>query len=133
MSAFCFSSETIDFQLLQLWLRGLSVSQAAPLRDDYEQHLKDVVEFDTVDHFRLFEQLQPILEEPNSSETLIELPAHVQRQLSEQFYSFDDIVVREFLGRKFTARAKKDWLDEVSESTGIARRSCLRQFDNLRR
>jgi len=52
--------------------------------------------------------------------------------LYSRFYSFDDVVMRELIGRKLTSRARKD-LDEVSESTGILRPSCARQFDNLKR
>ena len=133
MSAVCFSPETIDFHILQLWLGGLSINQATLVREDYDANLRDVIEIDTADQFRLFDELQPVLEEPSSSLCLLELSPSVLRKLSENFYSFDDIVVREFLGRKFNSRARKDWLDEVSESTGVPRRSCLRQFENLRR
>ena len=132
MSAFCFSPEIIDFHLLQLWLRGLTVAQATSVREDSDPVLRDVLELDTTDHFRVFEELQPSLEEPKSTMCLLDISPSVRKALAESFYSFDDIVVREFLGRKFTSRARKD-LDEVSELTGVPRRSCLRQFDNLKR
>jgi hypothetical protein len=132
MSAFCFSPEIIDFHLLQLWLRGLTVSQATAQREDADPVLRDILELDTADHYRIFEEIQPTLEQPKSTMCLLELAPNVRLALSESFYSFDDTVIREFLGRKFTSRARKD-LDEVSEITGVPRRSCLRQFDNLKR
>jgi hypothetical protein len=132
MSAFCFCPEIIDLHVWQLWLKGLTVGQAAAVREDADPILRDVLEIDTADDFRLFEELQPSLEEPKTTMCLLDIPLKVRFALSESFYAFDDIVVREFLGRKFTTRVRKD-LDEVSEITGIPRRSCLRQFDNLKR
>jgi Acidic fibroblast growth factor binding (FIBP) len=132
MSAFCFSPEIIDFHILQLWLKGLTVSQATSLREDADPVLRDVLEIDTADHFRLFEELQPSLEEPHTSLCLLSIAPSVRAAMADSFYSFDDVVIREFLGRKFTSRARKD-LDEVSDITGVPRRSCLRQFDNLKR
>lgn len=132
MSAFCFSPEIIDLHLFQLWLRGLSVSQVASVREDADPMLRDVIELDTADHFRLFDELQPSLEEPRSTLCLLDLAPNVRITLADAFYSFDDVVVREFLSRKFATRVRKD-LDDVSETTGVPRRSCLRQFDNLKR
>jgi len=108
------------------------VQQATSAKEGADHVLRDVIEMDTADHFRLFEELQPSLEEPRTTLCLMEVAPNVRRALAEAFYSFDDAVVREFLGRKFTSRAKKD-LDEISEITGVPRRSCLRQFDNLKR
>jgi len=132
MSAFCFSPETIDLSIFDLWLKGLTVSEAASVRSDADPLLRDVIELDTTDHFRLFEELQPSLQEPRSTLCLLQASNEVRLVLSETYYAFDDAVVREFLSRKFTSRARKD-LDEISEITGAPRRSCLRQFDNLKR
>ncbi|GBM01904.1 Acidic fibroblast growth factor intracellular-binding protein [Araneus ventricosus] len=52
--------------------------------------------------------------------------------LIERYYEFDDAVIREFLGKKLSARNRKD-LDDVSEKTGIQVKSCRRQFDNVKR
>ncbi|KAI1287158.1 hypothetical protein EDD11_010485, partial [Mortierella claussenii] len=48
------------------------------------------------------------------------------------YYSFDESVVREILGKKLNSRTRKD-LDEVHEKTGVKLTSCRRQFDNLKR
>ena len=45
---------------------------------------------------------------------------------SIRWYEFDDSVVREILGRKLSAKTRKD-LDEVSEKTKVRIRSCRRQ------
>lgn len=40
-----------------------------------------------------------------------------------RYYEIDDIVIREFLGKKLSSKHRKD-LDEVSEKTNIAIKSC---------
>jgi len=40
-----------------------------------------------------------------------------------RYYEIDDIVIREFLGKKLSSKHRKD-LDEVSEKTSIAIKSC---------
>ena len=97
-----------------------------------DANLKSLVELDTEDHFRLFEELRPSLEDPVNVRLFCEIAPGSRMLLFGKFYSFDEVVVRELVGRKLTSRARKD-LDEVSEATGILRPSCARQFDNLRR
>lgn len=50
----------------------------------------------------------------------------------ELYYTFDETVVREFLGRKLSGKNRRD-LDDVSEKTNISLKSCQRQFDNIKR
>ncbi|KAG0302094.1 hypothetical protein BGZ99_003192, partial [Dissophora globulifera] len=59
---------------------------------------------------------------------------HHPRHFAGQFiyYSFDESVVREILGKKLNSRTRKD-LDEVHEKSGVKLTSCRRQFDNLKR
>jgi hypothetical protein len=137
LSVFSFSPEPIDAHLVDLWVSGLSVGLASLRRlhemqvaDDAQ--LRELVELDTEDNFRLFEELRPSLEDPWSFRPLYDIAPSSRLLLSGKFYSFDDLVVRELLGRKLTSRARKD-MDEVSEATGFLRPSCARQFDNLRR
>lgn len=52
--------------------------------------------------------------------------------LIEKYYSLDDIVCRELLGKKLSSKYRKD-LDEISEKTSIKLKSCRRQFDNIKR
>lgn len=49
-----------------------------------------------------------------------------------RYYEFDDAVVRDFLGKKLSAKHRKE-LDEVAEKTGVSLKSCRRQFDNVKR
>ena len=48
-----------------------------------------------------------------------------------RYYEFDNVVVRELLGKKLTTRLRKD-LDDISERTGIPLKSCKRQYDNIK-
>ena len=50
----------------------------------------------------------------------------------ELYYTFDDAVVREFLGRKLSGKNRRD-LDDVSDKTNVSLKSCQRQFDNIKR
>lgn len=49
-----------------------------------------------------------------------------------RYYEFDDVVIRELLGKKITSKSRKD-MDEVAEKTGITLKSCRRQYDNVKR
>ena len=51
-----------------------------------------------------------------------------------RYYSLDAEVARELVGRgqKMTAKLRKDF-DTISEKTRIPLKSCLRQFDNIKR
>lgn len=60
--------------------------------------------------------------------------SHTELQifLSFRYYEFDDVVIRELLGKKITSKSRKD-MDEVAEKTGITLKSCRRQYDNVKR
>ena len=49
-----------------------------------------------------------------------------------RYYTLDESVLREFLGRRLAGKVRKD-LGDVSEATKTPVKSCRRQFDNLRR
>lgn len=51
------------------------------------------------------------------------LKQHIFYFILFRYYEIDDIVVREFLGKKLSSKHRKD-LDEVSEKTSIAIKSC---------
>ncbi|GFV60017.1 acidic fibroblast growth factor intracellular-binding protein, partial [Trichonephila clavipes] len=57
---------------------------------------------------------------------------HMPEIIFKMYYEFDDSVIREFLGKKLSARNRKD-LDDVSDKTGVEVKSCRRQFDNVKR
>lgn len=48
-----------------------------------------------------------------------------------RYYEFDNIIVRELLGKKLTTRLRKD-LDDISERTTVPLKSCKRQYDNIK-
>jgi hypothetical protein len=50
---------------------------------------------------------------------------------SFRYYSLDNAFIREIVGKKLSAKIRKD-IDEISQQTGIKLASCMRQFDNLR-
>lgn len=50
----------------------------------------------------------------------------------DQYYSLDDKICRELMGKKLSSKYRKD-LDEIADKTGIKLKGCRRQFDNLKR
>lgn len=131
----------VDLEAFALWLRGHSAEEASAER---ERHLADSVthEFydhpalllsETHDHYRTFNLLEPYLQLPPTllNQHLFQLPVATKRALIESYYTFDEAVVREFLGKKLSTKNRKD-LDDVSEKTGISLKSCRRQFDNIK-
>ncbi len=67
-------------------------------------------------------RVQPVLQIPYASELW----------MLDRYYSFDDRVVRECLGRRLSQKARRD-LDDVALATNTTLSSCRRQFDNLKR
>ena len=67
-----------------------------------------------------------------SPQSLFRLPETSKEELVRLYYSFDACVVRDFLGKKLSAKNRRD-LDDTSEQTGISLKSCRRQFDNIKR
>jgi hypothetical protein len=60
------------------------------------------------------------------------LPHDTKHYLLQSYYSFDERVVREILGKKLTSRARKE-LEEIVSKTRIPISGCRRMFDNLKR
>jgi hypothetical protein len=56
--------------------------------------------------------------ELHMTQLLCPMDTTVRQQLLEQYYSLDDVVVRELLGHSLTAKLRKD-LDEVAERCGV--------------
>ncbi len=50
----------------------------------------------------------------------------------EMYYTYDESVVREFIGKKLSGRDRRE-LDDVCDKTHIPMKSCRRQFDNIKR
>ncbi|CAL1265108.1 unnamed protein product [Larinioides sclopetarius] len=128
----------LDPEIYEMWLSGQQASDGATmlingsLKDfdiDYGMLLSDVL-----DHYRTFQMLERLLHYPKrlTEQWIFQIAPSIQRMLIERYYEFDDAVIREFLGKKLSARNRKD-LDDVSEKTGIQVKSCRRQFDNVKR
>ncbi|KAF2355441.1 Acidic fibroblast growth factor intracellular-binding protein [Trinorchestia longiramus] len=146
VDAFVENFTDIDENVYDLWLRGLSVGEATaellktsevqewgtglPLHTD----LQKIVAMDTNDHYRRFSEFEKILVAPFklADECTHQISARHQKLLIEKFYTLDDSVVREIIGKKLSGRNRKD-LDDVAEKTGVMLRSCRRQFDNIKR
>ncbi|KAJ3042482.1 hypothetical protein HDV00_007253 [Rhizophlyctis rosea] len=84
--------------------------------------------------YRTFELLTPHLESPKTlySQLLYTLPHSLKAHLISSYYSFDERVVRELMGKKLSSRARKE-LDDVVERTKVPLAGCRRMFDNLKR
>ncbi len=130
-----------DVEVFSLWLKGYTAEKASAER---EKHLTDPVTRDfqdypalllseTRDQYRTFNLLEPYLQLPPTllNQHLFQLPVATKRALIQSYYTFDEVVVREFLGKKLSTKNRKD-LDDVSEKTGISLKSCRRQFDNIK-
>ncbi len=89
---------------------------------------------DTSDLFRVFEEMAQNLIHPEllRGQLILQIPRASELLMIDRYYSFDDSVVREFLGRRLSQKARRD-LDDVAEATHTTLSSCRRQFDNLKR
>ncbi|XP_015681950.1 acidic fibroblast growth factor intracellular-binding protein [Protobothrops mucrosquamatus] len=139
LDIFVGNTTLIDEEVYQLWLDGYSVDDAVSLRlrsGILEQTgaTVDVLQSDTMDHYRTFYMLERLLHSPPKllNQLLFQIPPCRQTMLIERYYAFNDAFVREVLGKKLSKGTKKD-LDDISAKTGVTLNSCRRQFDNFKR
>lgn len=94
----------------------------------------ELIASDVLDHYRTYSLLEKVLHTPNKLQenSNFQLEPQSRSLLIEKYYSIDDAVARELLGKKLSSKHRKD-LDEVSERTGVRLKSCRRQFDNVKR
>ncbi|KAL3874468.1 hypothetical protein ACJMK2_037477 [Sinanodonta woodiana] len=130
---------TIDTDLYDMWLNGLSAVEAAAVlqKQGILQSMgarQDDLLSDTQDNYRLFMGLEKLLKWPSkfANQQIYQIDADTQKMLIDKYYHFDPVVVREILGRKLSSNTRK-FLDDVCEKTKVPLRSCRRQFDNLKR
>lgn len=129
----------VDPDVYEFWLNGNTAHEAAVnLQNNgillkYQATFEDLLS-DTRDHYRTFVGLERLLKNPPklADQQTYLIDPETQRMLIEKYYQFDPRVVREILGKKLSARNRKD-LDDVSEKTKVPLRSCRRQFDNIKR
>eukprot|EP00735_Rhodelphis_limneticus_P004256 TRINITY_DN15827_c0_g1::TRINITY_DN15827_c0_g1_i1::g.22587::m.22587 TRINITY_DN15827_c0_g1::TRINITY_DN15827_c0_g1_i1::g.22587 ORF type:complete len:374 (-),score=27.45,sp/Q9JI19/FIBP_MOUSE/32.69/2e-56,FIBP/PF05427.6/1.9e-73 TRINITY_DN15827_c0_g1_i1:119-1240(-) len=138
-----------DVECYNCWLAGLPVQAAASQRmktiPDLRQFLIDkesetyhsalqMVQDDTLDHYRTYDQLEHYLSEPRLflSQTVFDLPLQVRRIIIERFYGFEDRLMKEFLAKKLSSKVRKE-LEDIGDKHGVRLQSCKRQFENARR
>ncbi|MGH0176924.1 UNVERIFIED_CONTAM: hypothetical protein FKN15_073884 [Acipenser sinensis] len=133
LDVFVGNTTIMDEDVYLLWLDGYTVSDAVSMRMKsgiLEQcgASQDVLESDTMDHYRTFQMTERLLHNPSKlvNQLLFQIPPHRQNMLIERYYAFDEAFVREVLGKKLSKGTKKD-LDDVSAKTGITLKSCRRQ------
>jgi hypothetical protein len=83
----------------------------------------------------MFEKLRPLLSDPlqflnQGITSLLAIAPSVRRQMIEEYFSFDQDVMRELLGKKMTLKLRKE-LETINEKTKINLISVKRQFDNV--
>ena len=108
------------------------------VRRDESEFLKnfgeDLIVADILDQYRTFALIEKLLPCPAklSEDWMFRMAETTKLTLVEKFYDFDETVMRAILGKKLSARSRKD-LDEVSRKLGKSLKSCRRQFDNFKR
>nr|XP_033809597.1 acidic fibroblast growth factor intracellular-binding protein [Geotrypetes seraphini]XP_033809598.1 acidic fibroblast growth factor intracellular-binding protein [Geotrypetes seraphini]XP_033809599.1 acidic fibroblast growth factor intracellular-binding protein [Geotrypetes seraphini] len=139
LDIFVGNTTLIDEEVYQLWLDGYSACDAVGIRIksgilEQTGATTDVLQSDTMDHYRTFQMLERLLHFPLKlvNQLLFQIPPCRQVMLIQKYYAFDEAFVREVLGKKLSKGTKKD-LDDVSEKTDITLKSCRRQFDNFKR
>lgn len=95
---------------------------------------KDLIISYVLDQYRTFQMIEKLLHIPMQfrEQWTFQMTPATQMILIEKYYDFKDNVIREILGKKLSARNRKE-LDEVSEKTEVSIKSCRRQFDNIKR
>lgn len=99
-----------------------------------EVHLK-LLQSQVVSQFRFFDKMKYLLVDPQSFETnplTYNIPPSIKRIMIEKYFSFDEIFMREIIGRKLNPKLRKE-LEEIKEKTKKTLGSCQRQFENILR
>lgn len=86
------------------------------------------------EQFQLYEWITPALNEPTQfrTQSLFVLQPVDVAYMIETYYSYDEAVMRDLLGKSLTKAAMRDIQDQA-EMLGIKVNSTRRQFDNLKR
>ncbi|KAL0491329.1 hypothetical protein AKO1_009882 [Acrasis kona] len=132
----------INQYIFEQWLRGFTVEsttrivKAKQAQNAVEEKYFYLVQNEIVYQYRIFDQIVKLLADPcmfmaQGSSCEVQIPPSVRRRLIEKYFSYDEAVFRELIGRKLNDRSRKD-LDDISEQTGVEMISCRRQYDNLR-
>jgi len=140
MNVFLCDPAEVDMTIFSQWLQGLSIESAVKYRYNKDlsgfessQNYLQLLQSETEDQYRLFDLLEPYLQNPNAlkDQHVFPIPYPNCKELIEKYYALDEAVIREFLGKKLNARHRRD-LDDISKVTGVSLKSCCRQFDNIK-
>lgn len=95
---------------------------------------ENLIVADILDQYRTFALIEKLLPCPTklSEDWTFRMDENTKMTLIEKFYDFDEPVMKAILGKKLSARTRKD-LGEVSRKSGKSLKSCRRQFDNFKR
>ncbi|CRK98577.1 CLUMA_CG012074, isoform A [Clunio marinus] len=126
----------VDPEIFSCWLEGLTSSEAViRQRKKVASNIPlELIASDVLDHYRTYSHLEKFLDAPQKLDSSLsfQLEKASKMHIIDQYYSLDDAVCRELLGKKLSSKYRKD-LDEISERTTIKLKSCRRQFDNIKR
>ncbi len=116
------------------WPKNLTDEQCKAVAANDHKLLKFLFIDETSDLFRVFEEMAKYLIHPELliDQPVLQIPYASELWMLDRYYSFDDSVIRECLGRRLSQKARRD-LDDVAEATHTTLSSCQRQFDNLKR
>lgn len=94
----------------------------------------DLIASDVLDHYRTYTHLEKFLDAPQKLDSSLsfQLEKASKMHIIDRYYSLDDSLCRELLGKKLSSKYRKD-LDEIGERTSLKLKSCRRQFDNIKR
>ncbi|XP_077974556.1 acidic fibroblast growth factor intracellular-binding protein B-like [Styela clava] len=129
------NNTVIDMDVYDLWLRRVSATDAVKQHKIKGKSVTaDLVLSDVLDQYRTLGLLEKYLKIPSSlgHQMSFQLTPKMQRELITRYYTFDETVIRELLGKKLSRNTYQS-MDEIADKTGINLRSCIRQFDNCRR
>ncbi|EFA08394.1 acidic fibroblast growth factor intracellular-binding protein [Tribolium castaneum] len=129
----------VDPEIYQLWVEGHTASEAVSILNQrglgqVTGASLELIASDVLDHYRTYSLLEKLLSNPNKlqEQLAFQIEPQTRQLLIEKYYDFDDVVVRELIGKKLSSKHRKD-LDEVAEKTRVPLKSCRRQFDNVKR
>ncbi|EPZ34538.1 FIBP-domain-containing protein [Rozella allomycis CSF55] len=142
---------SLDMSVLRCWIKGYTVEQTTGMHTPKQKFLNyyentqskfnstrihplTLLRNHIANQYAFLELIEHWLHRPRNfmEQGTIVLPNDLKSYLIQKYYSFDENVMHELLGKRLNARSRKD-LDDVSEKTKISIISCRRQFDNLKR
>ncbi|XP_066919358.1 acidic fibroblast growth factor intracellular-binding protein-like [Clytia hemisphaerica] len=135
----CFSDPmTIDMDLFSMWTNGHTRQEASKrFASLVPTSVTDIpfnlLQLEVAEQYTLFNYLERFLQSPPllNSPITSSISPEQKESLLEHYYAFNKDVMREILGKKMSAKLRKD-MEDVSEKTGVALHSCRRQFDNVK-